>query len=105
MTDEGNFDKLIAGMDAIGIDTRIIGAALWRAVEQETSLKAIAYQDQQARVVLDVGTDRARQTVLFDYTVYYPMNGGSEHVQAFDNTVPLQDAKSLLQLRIAKNID
>ena len=57
MEDEGNFDELIGKLDSLGINTKDISGAIWRAIQQEVSLKAISYHDQQARIVLDIGLD------------------------------------------------
>ncbi|MEO6549889.1 MAG: hypothetical protein ABIN94_17940 [Ferruginibacter sp.] len=54
---------------------------------------------------MDIGVDNSFQTSLFEYSVYYPITADKSHVQAFDPDVPLSDAKSLLQLRIEKNIE
>lgn len=105
MEDEENFDELIGELDSLGIDTKNISGAIWQAIQQEVSLKAISYHDQQARIVLDIGLDDLNRTSLFDYAVYYPMIGDRSQVQAFDTDVPLSEAKQLLQLRINKNID
>ncbi|SDG11200.1 hypothetical protein [Mucilaginibacter gossypii] len=105
MEDEQNFDELIGELDSLGINTRDISGTIWQAIQQEVSLKAISYHDEQARIVLDIGLDDSYRTSLFDYAVYYPITPERSHVQAFDTDVPLSDAKKLLQLRIKKNID
>ncbi len=105
MEDEENFDELIGKLGSLGINTKDISGEIWRAIQQEVSLKAISYHDHQARIVLDIGLDSSYQTSLFDYSVYYPIADGKSHVQTFDTDVPLSDAKKLLQLRIEKNIE
>lgn len=105
MEDEANFDALIGELDSLGINTKDISGTIWRAVQQEVSLKAISYHDEKARIVLDIGLNDSYQTSLFDYTVYYPITPERSHVQAFDTDVPLSDAKKLIQLRIKNNKD
>jgi hypothetical protein len=105
MEDDENFNQLIGELDSLGINTKDIGGKLWQAIQQEVSLKAIAYHDQQARIVLDIGLDNSYRTSLFEYSVYYPIAAEGSHVQAFDKDVPLSDAKNLLELRIKKNIE
>jgi hypothetical protein len=105
MEDDENFNQLIGELDSLGINTKDIGGKLWQAIQQEVSLKAIAYHDQQARIVLDIGLDNSFRTSLFEYSVYYPIASERSHVQAFDTDVPLSDAKNLLELRIKKNIE
>lgn len=105
MEDDENFNQLIGELDSLGINTRDIGGKIWQAIQQEVSLKAIAYHDQQARIVLDIGLDNSFRTSLFKYSVYYPITAEKSHVQAFDTDVPLSDAKKLLELRIKKNIE
>ena len=105
MEDDENFNQLIGELDSLGINTKDIGGKLWQAIQQEVSLKAIAYQDQQARIVMDIGLDNSYRTSLFEYSVYYPTSAERSHVQAFDKDVPLSDAKNLLELRIKKNIE
>ena len=100
MEDDENFNQLIGELDSLGINTKDIGGKLWQAIQQEVSLKAIAYHDQQARIVLDIGLDNSFRTSLFEYSVYYPISAERSHVQAFDKDVPLSDAKNLLELRI-----
>lgn len=104
MEDEENFDKLIFELDSLGINTKDISGTIWRAIQQEVSLKAISYHEQQTRIVLDVGLDDSFRTSLFNYSVYYPIAGENSHVQSFDTDVPLSDAKKLLELRIEKNV-
>jgi len=105
MEDEENFDELIGKLDSLGINTKDISGTIWRAIQQEVSLKAISYHDQQSRIVLDIGLDESYQTSLFDYSVYYPTADEKSHVQTFDTDVPLSDAKKLIELRIEKNIE
>lgn len=105
MEDEENFDELIGKLDSLGINTKDISGTIWRTIQQEVSLKAISYHDQQARIVLDIGLDESYQTSLFNYSVYYPTADEKSHVQTFDTDVPLSDAKKLLQLRVEKNIE
>jgi hypothetical protein len=105
MEEEENFDELIGILDSLGINTKDIRGAIWRAIQQEVSLKAISYHDHQARIVLDIGLDDSFRTSLFNYSVYYPIADEKYHVQTFDTDVPLFDAKKLLQLRIEKNIE
>ena len=105
MEDDENFNQLIGELDSLGINTKDIGGKLWQAIQQEVSLKAIAYHDHEARIVLDIGLDNSFRTSLFEYSVYYPISSERSHVQAFDTDVPLSDAKNLLELRIKKNIE
>lgn len=105
MEDEENFDALIGELDSLGINTKDISGTIWRAIQQEVSLKAISYHDEQARIVLDIGLDDSYRTSLFDYAVYYSITPERSHVQAFDTDVTLSDAKKLIQLRIKNNKD